>query len=155
MLSFVPMVVLYVVNAVLHSVGNETDVKTWGILQGSVTCASTNQHDWKQNKCKFKNSAPLIPQQSTLSTQWGLCKKQLILHRKGLCLSLLVNMVAIPFTHLQWVFIYLRLRCTFNQNFVFTFRCLVDTYPNEVFYKKVIYLRILVEEYKVLVQRCR
>lgn len=148
------MVVLYVVNAVLHSVGNETDVKPWGILQGSVNCASSNQHDWKQNKCKFKNSAPLIPQQSTLSAQWGLCKKQLIPHHKGLCLSLLVNRVVIHFARLQCLF-YLRLRCTFNQIFSFTFRCLVDTYPNEVFYKKVIYLRILVEEYKVLVQRCR
>lgn len=47
LLSFISMLVSYVVKAVLHSAVNETDVKPWGILQGSVNCASSNQHDWK------------------------------------------------------------------------------------------------------------
>lgn len=34
-----------VANAVLHSAGNETDVNPLGVLQGSVNCALSNQHD--------------------------------------------------------------------------------------------------------------
>lgn len=138
------MVVHHVVNAVLNSVGDETDVKPWGILQGSVNCASSNQHDWKQNKCKFKNSTPLIAQQSTLRAQWDLCGKQLISHRKGSCLSLLGNMLAIHFTSLPCLFCPC-LNSTFIQFVSFTFMSSADTTTTS----KAIHPLILVEEYEV------